>query len=67
MQKMNPDSKFLRHENANLTTELICTGCFRTIAVSHHEHDLVAAEESHQCDTVENYFQRYVESQIGTF
>jgi hypothetical protein len=43
-------SGFVRRQNDDATTDLICLGCFQTVAHSPEQGDLVAAESAHACN-----------------
>ena len=44
------NSGFVRRQNNDSTTDLICLGCFQTVAHSQEQADLAAAETEHACD-----------------
>jgi hypothetical protein len=44
------NSAFARRQNNDSTTDLICLGCFQTVARVEEEADLAAAEIDHACD-----------------
>jgi hypothetical protein len=41
---------FMRWENPDATTDLICLCCFRTLACSRDQDELIAAEDDHVCN-----------------
>ena len=41
---------FMRRQNSDATTDVICLCCFRTVARSKAHADLLAAEEDHICN-----------------
>ena len=41
---------FMRWKNLDATTDLICLGCFSTVACSRDQADLLAAEHDHICN-----------------
>jgi hypothetical protein len=41
---------FVQRQNRDSTTDLICLGCFLTVAHSREQADLVAAESEHICN-----------------
>ena len=46
--------RFMRWENSDATADLICLCCFRTLAHSRHQNDLLAAEDDHICNPLDD-------------
>jgi len=45
---------FMRWGNPDATTDLICLCCFRTVACSRDQADLLAAEDGHICNPIDD-------------
>ena len=59
--------RFVRRSNKDSTTDSICLACFRTIATTAREADLVSAEEKHICDPEDRSNVRLIDSQRRIF
>jgi hypothetical protein len=57
---------FARLQNPDMSIDSICMDCYRTVANTRSEADLIAAEQGHACSTseLEHY---HTDSQRGTF
>ena len=59
-------TSFVRRVNRDSTIDSICTSCYRTVATSEEESNLVDEENIHVCEPVRIDNARWIDSLCGT-
>jgi DNA-binding response OmpR family regulator len=57
-----PNAGFLRWQNPDSTADVICLGCFRTVASSQAQDEIATAEANHTCNPFDDLGQSQLES-----